>query len=283
MGFRRIKCLDIFLAIILIVVVMAGGCGHINIKANGKAEDLDGYKRLYYDFYGEGLQEIEKHMEGISLIDLDLNGIYELIVFLPGASASGSCEIYTIEDDEVRAFSGYSPYGLNQAGEREYEVPNAKNAIGSMLWANLPQDKIEGWQVEHGGVFIPYCNRKTGEKIFALVSGNSAGEKDSWHTWYKFENLHGDLSASEIFSYEKVGGEDSKSGKFVTLDWKINNISVSEDEYKESIVNFKTDFNLEYEVMDFDYSKCSIKMEDGDNFLEFLQGFKPGILECSSQ
>lgn len=295
---QELKYLAVCLAVVFIIVGMAVGCGYTEIKLSkeiGKRQnlDLDSYRHLYYDFYTEELQKIEKDIEGIALLDLDLNGIYELIVYLPGASASGSCEIYTIEDNEVRVFSLYSSYALNQAGVRGQNVSNAKNAIEVMFWANLPRGVIKDWQVEYGKMFIPYYNRKTDEKIFILVSGNSAGERDSWHTWYKFETLNGALSATEIFSFEKVGGEDSNSGKFETLDWLINNISVSEDEFKTSIANFETNFNLEYEIINFDYSKYSIRndrldtMEDSggnesvnaDAFLKFLLEFKPEMLE----
>jgi hypothetical protein len=300
MFFQKLKCLAVSVAIIFIIIVIAVGCDYTKIKLDKEIEEkkhleLDGYRRLYYDFYMEELQKIEEHIEGVALLDLDLNGIYELIVYLPGASASGSCEIYTIEDNEVRAFSLHSAYVLNQTGVRGQNIPKAKNAIEVMFWANLPQGEIKEWQVKSGMVFIPYSNRKTGEKIFVLVSGNSAGEKDSWHSWYKFENLNGALSATKIFSFEKAGGEDSSSGKFETLDWLINNISVSEDEFKTSVVNFENNFNLEYETIDFDYSEYSIKSDEldtiednkgdetinADSFLNFLLEFKPGMLKDS--
>lgn len=215
---------------------------------------LTGYKRLYYDFYINELSKIEDYIEGISLLDLDFNGIYELIVYLPGASASGSSEIYTIEDGEVRAFSGRAL--PEEVWERN--VPYSKNAVKGMFWANLPSGMLKDWQIEFWNIFKMYHNRKTGENIFVIHTGNAAGEKDSWNTWVKFKNLNGALSAVVIFSYEKVGGYDEKSGKFETLKWLINNKSVNEEEYEAAIINFETDFYSKYELVNFDYSNYSI-------------------------
>lgn len=255
------------ISIALVSTIMNIGCTYTGVSSNKEktkgVADLSGYKRLYYDFYMEELKKIEESIEGIALLDLDLNGIFELIIYFSGASASGSCEVYTIEDNEVRAFSACSPF-TTLGDRRQRNITDSKNAVNVMFWANLPTNTLKDWQVNAGTVFVPYHNRETGEKIFVIISGNSAGEKDSWHTWHEFKTIDGALSATEMFSFEKVGGMDSNSSKFETLDWMINNISVSEEEFKTAITNFETGFNSEYEPIYFDYSNYSIRNKISD-------------------
>ena len=96
---------------------------------------------LYDSFYQELIAPLGADVRGISYIDLDFNSVPELLVFGPGASASGCCEIFTIENGEVRSFNtrGYVASYAEYAGvvTGTLLAPLSKNASLDSLNANM--------------------------------------------------------------------------------------------------------------------------------------------------
>jgi hypothetical protein len=103
------------------------------------------YLQLYEDFYRSTLQPVSAGIQKLALLDLDFNTIPELVVFTPGASASGGCVVFTIEQDEVRSFnttdtiSAYA--GLDSSGPL---APLAQNATVPFFWANYLEAGVLG-------------------------------------------------------------------------------------------------------------------------------------------
>lgn len=107
----------------------------------------------------ETLQPYETYIYATEFLDLDGNGVDELLVY---ESGMGICEVFTIEDGEVRSlYSGDMSPATAYVGEQKRLAPPAVHAVENCFWSFYGNKTNQDAFTESTQV-----NRKTGKKQY---------------------------------------------------------------------------------------------------------------------
>ena len=203
-------------------------------------EKFADWQRLYLDFFEEKLRPLSDAIYGLALMDLRDTGSYgtgspELIVYNPGASVSFACDVYTIEDGEVKAVN--TRCGLTQyTGDGTLLAPLSKNAGVDGFFANPAYGMLSDNMLDHS-YFIMYYDRiaPNNKRVYILNSGNGDSSDGSWCDYYLFgTDEQGYLDVEMIFSYKvrvEVPPDSDIGSQTVANEWFINGTQVTEAEY----------------------------------------------------
>ncbi len=167
----------------------------------------DNYQKLSDAFLGG--------ISGIGFIDLDLDGGIEMLIFDAGASAAMGLQFFDIVDDKVECVSAnMETVGKAFGGEHMNSV---------VVNAN------------HFDDFRLMQNKKTGEKFFAVESGNGAADF-SYSELIRFGNDNGVLTLESLmYKYEEY---DIDTGAVKSENFKISGKDTPKEEYESAYSTF---------------------------------------------
>lgn len=186
------------------------------------SEEDEQAAQIYKDFLSENYDRIMeitfKSIAGLGFIDLDLDGIRELILFDAGASASMGVQLFDIVGGEVLCVSA-NVQGLAEAfGGADYS--------GLVVNANLMED------------FRLKENKSTGERFFVVESKNGNVES-SYSEYIRFENNNGVLALSSIFyKYEEY---DTETNTVILQEFRVGDRAAGVAEYTSEVDRFNSD------------------------------------------
>lgn len=147
------------------------------------------FREFLSDNYDKLMELSFKSIAGIGFIDLDLDGVRELILFDAGASASMGVQFFDIVDGEVQCVSS-NIQGIGEAFGGKYFSDIIVNA-------NFMED------------FRLRENKSTGERVFVVESKNGSIESFFSET-IRFGSSEGVLTLSPVFyKYEEYNTETS--------------------------------------------------------------------------
>ena len=198
--------------------------------------EQNGY--LYIHFIDTFLAPYEEYMTGKEYLDLDENGIPELIVYNWGAGANWGIDIFTVENREIRSFST-EPEGITKYSD----IPPVKLADPS---TNAVSYTFNGVPTNHNtNKWIKFMKCTTDVKGYLLYSHNG---NELWQNaeYYLFtSDDEGCLQAERlaVFTQEAIQSDPSKGWKY-----SVNGEEVSETEYTDRMQQYWSAFEAKYGV-----------------------------------
>jgi hypothetical protein len=178
-------------------------------------------------------------------MDLDANGTAELLVYNPGASKSMGCEIYTVEDGEVKSFNGNSIAVYYATGIKTTLAPLSAHFTDIILWAN-PSNTQNAAEYQRGR-FIQCEDVESGQSGSILLSQNG-NETHFWSDIYFFSSAQdGTLQITKMAGYEYKSHDyyDNTSGTDL---WYVNENEVSKEEHDRLVAGIFAGIKAAYGV-----------------------------------
>ncbi len=171
---------------------------------------------LYDAFIKDCIVENSYRIMTSEFRDLDFNGVDEYLVYVT-SGYDWMCEIFTIEDEEVRAFT---PYSVSVKDGKS--VPKAKNALEIPLYVR-PAKLINTLRS-----FSVCSDIETGEKVSVLLS-EMMNNTHAYAELFVFRSSDGRLKGASEGKYHWSRGNDG-TGDVI---YYINDKAVEEDSYTE--------------------------------------------------
>lgn len=150
---------------------------------------------LWTDFL-ETLTPYESYVYATESLDLDGNGVDELLVY---ESGMGTCEVFTIEDGEVRSlYSGDFSLATAYVGEQKRLAPASANAIEDCFGSFYGNKTMQDAFMESTRV-----NRKTGKHQYVQFTdyGNVTGRNSRFYVFSMDQN--GYLQVHNPYSFQR--------------------------------------------------------------------------------
>ena len=149
---------------------------------------------LYQTFLDTVISPYSDYIVTHEFLDLDGNGIDELIIYDWGASANCGIEIFTIENGEVRSFSTTTSGVTHYSGEPKSLAPPSANAVNYSFWG-LPTSYSDKTDV------ILWFNPCTGRNGHVLYSMNGSDVHTSEDYYYFTSDANGNLTVEVLRSF----------------------------------------------------------------------------------
>ncbi len=166
------------------------------------------YNELYGEFLATAFAPYTKLLSASEYLDLDSNGVPELIL---QDLAYGACEIYTIENGEVRAFYSGDSIFTHYSDERKPLAPPSENAKDLMFYGatTLMSSDIQP-------TFLPAEEKSTGRKGYMLCSVWGNDMTCNWEYYFFTQGSDGLLTVEllEIYRAEAVNSNTSNGWEF---------------------------------------------------------------------
>lgn len=208
---------------------------------------------LWTDFL-ETLTPYETYIYATEFLDLDGNGVDELLVY---ESGMGICEVFTIEDGEVRSlYSGDMSPATAYVGERKRLAPPAVNAVKDCFWSFYGNKTKQDAFMESTQV-----NRKTGKSQY--VQFTDYGNTVDWYSnFYVFSmDPNGYLRVENPYSFHREavranpdqGWYCFQNGKQMTMAQYKEAVYTMWDEIAETYGVQYTEENLHNVLFDTDH------------------------------
>ncbi len=179
------------------------------------------WKELYTSFFSENYDRLMDNcnagISGIGFIDLDLDGVPELLMFDSGSSAAMGVQFFDIVDGAVTCVSA------NIVG------------IGETFGGNYLSDVVVN--TNYFKNFRLMLNNETGEQYFYIESANGA-MNFYYREGIRFSANNGVLSLESLFYAREVFEEESD--KTVESEYKVNGNTSTAEAYQIAKEAFET-------------------------------------------
>jgi len=195
--------------------------------------------QLYEAFITEKLTPFESYMVAMEYIDLDGNGIDELIVYDWGASANYGIEIFTVEDGEVRSFSTETNVITRYEGNAQALAPPSKNANDYVFWG-VPTSHNNGFQPVQLW-FVP-CDFVNGHVLYSM-NGSEFHTSEDYYYFTSDENGYLTVELLMSFYCEAIDSNPANG-----WNCKVNGEEVMVAWYDYMMVNFLQNIRISHGV-----------------------------------
>jgi len=192
-------------------------------------------------------------------LDLDGNGIDELIIYDWGASASCGIEIFTIENGEVRSFSTGTNGITHYSEEAKSLAPPSANANAYSFWG-LPTSYAD--RSDTVLWFVPCDSRKRNGHVLYSMNGSDVHTSEDYYCFTSDEN---GLLTVELLCSFRCEAIDSNPAN----GWKcyINGEEVNVRWFRDTMGFFWQDLSVSHGVQYHDKNTAS-RYEELESWVE---------------
>lgn len=256
------KKITIFLTVLLLTLT---GCGSPPVQP-AESEPVQNNElwaeaaKLYCAFYENNLADNEE-IYALSLLDLDVNGSPELILYMAGNPVSDAAAVFTLEDKNVCCFTELSGSILE-----ELDLSPSQNALSQLLSANrfFAVPDTSNPIVQNDLTFRAFTEHTSGERVFLLHS-RVADLSSERGTWYRFGSKDEKLYAEVLIQYERFFEgyhDEDQAGKNY-----IDGTEVGTEEYDAALAGQVERMMAEYDLdKSVDYAGTQSNATDWNAF-----------------
>jgi len=159
-------------------------------------EDTVDTVAIWQTFLDTVVSPYSEYIVATEFLDLDGNGVDELIIYNWGASASCGIEIFTIENREVRSFSTGTNGITHYSGKGKSLAPPAANAVDFGFWG-LPTSYAD--RSDTVLWFVPCDSRKRNGHVLYSMNGSDVHTSEDYY--YFTTDANGNLTVEVLRSY----------------------------------------------------------------------------------
>lgn len=173
----------------------------------------------------ETLTPYESYVYATEFLDLDGNGVDELLVY---ESGMGTCEVFTIEDGEVRSlYSGDISLATVYVGEPKRLAPASVHARNDVFYANYGSTTIQNTFMESTQV-----NRKNGKHQYVQFTdfGNVVNRYSNFYVFSMDQN--GYLQVQNPYSFRREAVRSDPDQGWYCFQ---NGTQITMAQYKEAV------------------------------------------------
>ncbi len=215
--------------------------------------------QLYEEFITEKLTPFESYMVAMEYIDLDGNGIDELIVYDWGASANYGIEIFTVEEGEVRSFSTETNVITRYEGNAQALAPPSKNANDYVFWG-VPTSHNNGFQ--HVQLWFVPCEFVNGHVLYSM-NGSEFHTSEDYYYFTSDENGYLTVELLMSFYCEAIDSNPANG-----WNCKVNGEEVMVAWYDYMMVNFWQNLRVSHGVR-YSENNTSSRLDELQTWIEY--------------
>ncbi|MBR3997345.1 MAG: hypothetical protein IKI93_03270, partial [Clostridia bacterium] len=230
--------------------------GNDNIAPSVSTVDPD---TIWQTFRDTVVSPYSEYIVATEYLDLDGNGIDELIIYDWGASASCGIEIFTIENGEVRSFSTGTNGITHYSEEAKSLAPPSANADAYSFWG-LPTSYAD--RSDTVLWFVPCDYRKRNGHVLYSMNGSDVHTSEDYYYFTSDEN---GLLTVELLCSFRCEAIDSNPAN----GWKcyINGEEVNVRWFRDTMGFFWQDLSVSHGVQYHDKNTAS-RYEELESWVE---------------